>query len=172
MSTNQTKKNPHPEQVEKIQKRPRRAKRVDLNVVPLVDVLFMLLLFFILGTRFRQSEGLIPGTLPRVEGGIAKSDEKPEVLLPPIRIMVRSTADATGRDTPDYQMSGLAVPIEGPKDLYDKLMARKNGLGGSFKDTPIVIQPRPNVRWEYAVQAFNQAVRAQFPKIAFSATAD
>lgn len=171
MSTNQTKKNPHPEQPEKMQKRPRRAKRVDLNVVPLVDVLFMLLLFFILSTRFRQAEGLIPGTLPRVEGGIVQGD-KPEITLPPIRIFVRSTSDANGLDKPDYQMSGLAVPIESPADLGEKLMARKKGLGPSFKDAPIVIQPRQNVRWKFAVEAFNQAVRAGFPKIAFSATSD
>ena len=36
------------------------------NMTPMIDVTFQLLLFFLLTCEFRESEGMIPGTLPKL----------------------------------------------------------------------------------------------------------
>jgi len=55
--------------------------------------------------------------------------------------------------------SGLKKLLEG--------MLEKNG--GPFSDeTPVIIQPSGNVRWQHVVNAFNAALGARFKHIAFA----
>ena len=49
--------------------RPRR--KVDLDITPLIDVLFMLIIFFVLTTSFVQ--GRVEVDLPRGEGKIGRA---------------------------------------------------------------------------------------------------
>jgi biopolymer transport protein ExbD len=150
--------------------RPRKKKgqhpvKPELNVIPLVDVMFMMILFFVLGTTFRQNEGQIPATLPKVDTAVAQSsDVPPEDPLKPINVRIMSN----GEGAVSYQVAGIPTMITDPQELYEKLAGIKQGLGDK---TSIIIQPTMDTKWQYAVEVFNQAVRAQFKSIGFSAMA-
>jgi len=119
----------------------------------MIDVTFQLLLFFLLACEFRGSEGRIPGTLPGIPGG-ARFD--------PITVtLCRSANDASAY----YRLNGLTEAITSPQQLYDRLRERQAALG--TRDVPVVIHPNANVPWEFVVEAFNQAVRAEFTRIGF-----
>ncbi|WPL16414.1 Biopolymer transport protein ExbD [Thiorhodovibrio winogradskyi] len=61
--------------------RPHPPRPADLNLTPLVDVVFLLLLFFMISTTFEQQRE-IPIALPEAKGQPARqSDSKPLVIV-------------------------------------------------------------------------------------------
>jgi len=136
-------------------------RKLQPPLTPMIDMTFQLLLFFLLTTTFRQAEGKIPGSLPAA-GGIAAAAT---VRLEPIRIALIPTGSE--RVGCIYRMSGHHVTMGTPRQLYEALAGRKRALASSR--VPVVIEPRPDVRWQYVVEAFNQAVRAEFKSIGFAA---
>jgi biopolymer transport protein ExbD len=134
--------------------RPCKKPRMQPPLTPMIDVTFQLLLFFLLACEFRESEGRIPGTLPTVPTGR---------WVEPITVtLCRSSVDASAY----YRLNGLREPVTSPQQLYERLRERQAALGS--RDVPVVIRPNGNVSWEFVVEAFNQAVRAEFTKIAFA----
>jgi biopolymer transport protein ExbD len=139
-----------------------RPVKPELNVIPLVDVMFMMILFFVLGTRFRQNEGQIPATLPKVDQAMVQSETTPEDIPRPIIVKV-STDE---KEAVSYQVAGIATTITDPQQLFEKLAGMKQTVGDKGA---IIIQPTTDTKWQYAVEVFNQAVRAEFKSIGFSA---
>jgi biopolymer transport protein ExbD len=133
--------------------------KTELNVIPLVDVMFMMILFFVLGTHFRQSEGQIPATLPGTGPG-------PGVPWPLDQLQISIHSD--GGDGAIYEMSGHQGAIHDGTELYQALQARRGAVGDA---KTVIIKPGIETRWQYAVEAFNQAVRAQYKAVGFSAVA-
>jgi biopolymer transport protein ExbD len=150
---------PHPATQEHIRRKRKNdppSLRYVPNVVPLIDVLFLLLLFFLLNSHFRQAEGDIPGSLPsaqlRLAGGILK-----ETVL---------TIRPVGLDRlrAVYEIDD-GLPIEEAGELFNQLQARKAGLAS--EESPLVLSPVGDVRWKFVVEAYNQAYRAKFRNITF-----
>ncbi len=141
-------------------KRPRPKPKLQPPLTPMIDVTFLLLLYFLLTTTFRQQEGQIPGSLPE-KGGISAGAV---VELKPIRV----TLLPVGEDRMNciYEMSGHMVSMGSASQLYEALITRQKALGSD--EVPVIIQPRASVRWRHVVEAFNQAVRARFKNIGFA----
>ncbi|HDZ20534.1 hypothetical protein LCGC14_0471160 [marine sediment metagenome] len=142
--------------------RKRRKESVTMQppLTPMIDVTFQLLLFFILTFTFRESEGLIPGALPkRGTGGVSAR----QTLNKPIRIRIIAV-DARKRAV--YEIEGVNERIEDPEKLYKILIGRQEVL--KSKEGPVIIKPDAVVRWQYVVEVFNQAVRARFKTIGFA----
>ena len=141
-------------------KRERPKPKMQPPLTPMIDVTFQLLLFFLLTFTFREAEGNIPGTLPEEgTGGVSAQ----EMLDRPIIVNLRPTGDR--REFVIYEISELSVSPRDAKELYAQLVMRRGQLG---KQVPVVIKPRGDVRWQFVVEAFNQAVRAQFENIGFA----
>ena len=129
-------------------------------LTPMIDVVFQLLLFFLLACQFRTQEGLIPANLPDIKG--------PEISQP-LRVRpVHVNVVATG---PENQ--GALFRIE----ETDLQWSNAGGLYAYLKDlagkedpqrVPVLIKPVGLVRWGHVVNAFNQAVLARFKRIAFA----
>ncbi|RPI59500.1 MAG: hypothetical protein EHM48_08775 [Planctomycetaceae bacterium] len=133
------------------------------NVVPLIDVLFMLLLFFLLGTKFRQMEGDLPGSLPATATAVQRQD-RPEIevrvkifggAVPPKLENGKPVLPADLR----YEISGFGTTTSDPNVLFKMLSERR--MQGTDK-TPVVIEPEAGTCWQYVVEAFNQSKRAKF----------
>ncbi len=141
-------------------KRPRPKIKPQPPLIPMIDVTFLLLLYFMLTTTFRMQEGQIPGTLPQT-GGIVAGES---VELKPLYILLRPTGvDRLGCI---YEIRGRGIGMDSPAQLYSTLEAWREALGTT--EMPVIIQPRSDVRWRYVVEAFNQAVRAKFTNIGFA----
>lgn len=138
----------------------RRRAKPQPPMTPMIDVTFQLLLFFIMTFEFRQSEGMIPGTLPT--GPIVDPRVLPPLPVDPIRIRLIPSAD---RLSASYEMSGIPAAIRSPGQLGELLRSRQEQIGS--REVPIVIFPSDDVPWKYVVEAFNQAKKARFEKIGF-----
>jgi len=140
-------------------RRQRPAARLQPPLTPMIDVTFQLLIFFLLTMTFRQAEGQILGSLPRI-GGIVEGQS---VQLEPVFIVV-TPADA-GRERCIYEITGAQDPMATPSELYDALVSRRRQIQA---DEPVIIRPEANVPWQFVVEAFNQAIRAGYAKVGFA----
>lgn len=126
-------------------------------MTPMIDIVFQLLLFFLLACQFRMDEGQIAANLPDLSG------EPPKTLkIEPIDITLRAVGD-----------DGVLIKVkdvgemDSAEELYRYLMGVKPSGGKEADDVPVTIHPFGNVRWTHVVNAFNQAVRADYKKVAF-----
>jgi len=133
-------------------------------LTPMIDVVFQLLLFFLLGCRFIQEEGQIRANLPKISGPAVAS-----MRLEPIKIQL--TATGLNDDGVMIEITGAANQTLGevPK-VWDFLMnfKRRAQPGVEEVEVPVIITPRGRVRWTFVVDAFNQAIRAKYKNVGFA----
>jgi biopolymer transport protein ExbD len=158
-----------PEEPERFMRRRKRpAMRLKVNVTSLIDVTFLLLVYFMIATSFTASEEVYRTDIPNREG-VGQGDPF-KLDQEPLRISVTSTGLG-----PDMYRLRLEGPYSQPAtfdDLFDFLSSRQvrpDVTGGLFeRDHPIIIQPARTARWEHAMEAFNAAARAHYTNVTFA----
>ncbi|MFN0207116.1 MAG: ExbD/TolR family protein [Planctomycetota bacterium] len=131
-----------------------------LNVVPLIDVIFCLLLFFMCSFHFKTLEGKMEAWLPQDKGNNKTVTDNKDVSE--IRITLEwdkvqgRTVRKFGRTeyANDEELGGIM------KDQYDRNKA--NG-----KDSPVIISPNPDVPWIDIVKVMDLTRLKQLPKMEF-----
>lgn len=151
----------------------RRAQRrepatVGVSLTSMIDVVFLLLVYFMVATRFRTGEEVYRMDLPERAGAAAAVDPF-ELDEEPLRIRVSST----GRLRPAYR-----IRIDGPYPQPDTFAELRTWLrsvriggaaGGLFPaDHPVVVDPADDATWQLAVAAFDAAAAAGYERIDFA----
>jgi biopolymer transport protein ExbD len=137
----------------------RTAVKYTPNVTPLIDVMFLLLLFFLLTTRFRVEEGTIPGTLPKLPGSGSVELDRDLGL----NVYVRPLGDAGV--SASYEVGNSGEVITDAQQLYTRLASPMPLLDARRSQVPVTIRARSDVRWQFVLEAYNQASSAKFQKI-------
>lgn len=139
-----------------------------LNLTAMIDVVFLLLIYFMVSTEFKANEEVYRLDLPQRQPASAQQDPF-QLDREPLRIEVASL----GIRPDDY-----SVRLDGPyrqpatfDDLRRFLEQRRIGQavpGGLFEpDHPIIIVASATTRWEHVMAAFNAAARARYTNIMF-----
>lgn len=157
-----------------------------LNVIPMIDVVFQILVFFLFAGHLAAQEDVFRVDLPT--GAVApavapavpvpadetraepQNDEDPfELDREPLRVLVTTT----GAEPSDYRLEVVGLP-EAPQtfeELRDALRRQlvdpSTGRGSLLADHPVVLEPSPATSWEHSVGAFNAAVRAGCVNVVF-----
>ena len=151
-------------------KRRKRTKgdesEMQLRLTAMIDVVFQLLIYFVVTASFALDEGILTTQLPTGSGTGSAADMKKR----PLTVVLTSVNDSVG----------YRVKIEGsnfaPRNfaqLSDELriMMRDpaKGLNGPYPpDNPVIIRPQAGVRWTHVVNAYNAAYRAGYSNINFA----
>ena len=143
----------------------RRRGGLSLNLTPMIDVTFLLLVFFVCTTRALERESLLRADLT-AEASAAPTDAL-GLDEPPLRI-------AIGRE--DGQVTvRIEAPLPQPgsvEELVTLLRDRRFGPGnpsGLFAaDQPIELAPSREAPWEDAVAIFNAVTRAGYTRVGFT----
>lgn len=142
-------------------------RRIGVNLTPMIDVVFQLLIYFLLATNFALGEQVFRLDLPD-RGGSLQAVDPFEITEDPLRILVESSS-------PDKE--GLRIRIDGPYPQPDSLEQleqfltenrAEGGIGYFLEDHPVDIVPRDSTHWGHVVDVFNTAVRAGYLKVRFS----
>jgi len=152
-------------------RRYRGETRLSLNLTAMIDVVFLLLIYFVVATEFKLGEEIYRLDLPQRQPADAMRDPF-ELDEQPLRIHVQSTG---------VMDRAYMLRIDGPYEQPDSFSAltvfleqrqiNEQAAGGLFPpDHPIVIQPAGTTRWAHAVAAFNAVARAQYTNITFLAS--
>jgi biopolymer transport protein ExbD len=140
--------------------------RLSLAIAPMIDVVFLLLLYFVLTSGFADDERLLrseaapSGQEARgAADGLSLEDEP--IVITIARVRGATTLRVSG---------GLAQPDDEQaleRVLRDAVLApdRPNGLFAA--DHPVRIAPAEDVPWEDVVSVFRAVTAAGFRSIAF-----
>jgi len=139
---------------------PRELTALTLNLVPMIDVVFQLIIFFVVANTFERAEGILPSRLPR-QSGLAN-----QVASPIIPIVI--DLEQTGDGPTDY-----VIRVErfvNTPTTFNELAAFLRDVQshpGFDDETPVVIRAANDVLWDHVVGCWNAAVRAKYKSISF-----
>jgi biopolymer transport protein ExbD len=132
--------------------RPHRPPPPDINLTPLLDVVFLLLIFFMVSTTFKD-EARLRVQLPQAQGEDVPATE-------PERIQI--VIDRSGA----FYVDDQAVVDQSPQTLMRAL----NGALGDRKPLPVLIQADAQTPHQAVMTAMDAAAELGLTRIAFSAT--
>ena len=143
-----------------------RKSRITLRMAPMIDLIFLLLIFFLVAAKFRPQEDFLPFQLPAAYSQ-QQTVGKPEPLT------IRISAAPSGCLVQISRLS--AVPIENENIeadlavLMEKtrecLLAQKR-----LASDPVEIICDANVKWEHLAKIYNLFYGAGLTDITFQMT--
>ncbi len=139
------------------------AERSVPNLAPMVDVIMVILVFFLLGaTLTLVREGSLRSELdPRSGPGAGAGVE----IIPSVRVALRDVSD--GRVEIRVMGRPLAEPsFEGLRRLLAERVA-----AGADTFSPLIVSADARIRWELVVQAVDAAHFAGFQNVQFGVSA-
>ena len=139
----------------------------DLQLTSMIDVIFQLLIYFVVTASFAIDEGVLTAKLPQGSGTAAETDE-----LPPEKVTINlasgpgETTVAISRGNGQRYASFTELTQDLDRLRYDPEAGQTSGIYES--DNPIVIEPTGYVRWQHVVAAFNAAIAAKYENVSFA----
>ena len=132
-----------------------RTTRPGLNMGAMIDVVFLLLIFFMCTTSFRPLEESLSADIPHLSSEAARRED-----FPPIHIQLSGAAEKVyiACDGKSCETFGI---------LQNELKIRRD-----IEDIPVIIAGEPEVPFEYMVKARDLCEAANLTRVAFSAQSE
>lgn len=144
--------------------RRRFAGRVEMMMTPMIDIVFNLLIFFMLMPSFGATEGYLPTNLPGTTSGPVSLAKET------MRVDLRHRESSSDLWTQaDVELN--REPVAGIAGLRRGLFAaahRLRAAGTDLKEMPVVIAPDAAVWHRDVTGAFDAAIDAGFVSIRFT----
>jgi len=134
---------------------------VAINVVPMVDVIFCLCVFFMCSFKFKQIEGKFDSWLPKDKGsdGGVLTDV-------PLEVRVAMFWDEASQTT-SRQLGSRKVKTD--EELQTLLRdSHADHVRAGKPDTPVTIDADPRVPWKEVINVMNLCKRESIDKIEFA----
>jgi biopolymer transport protein ExbD len=135
--------------------RRKKREKLDITLISMIDVLFVLLLFFMVSTTFNRNTE-VKVKLPEADG--AEAEQTPK--------MVTLTIDANGTY---YLKGGDGLPHQLVDQQLDTLKQELSKLGENSKDQPFIINADGKTPHQAVIAALEAAGDAGFSHITFAA---
>lgn len=128
--------------------RPRKA--IELMMTPMIDVIFLLLVFFLTTSSFQVPEQLMPSALSDASAASGSSDQPPpvptqdaidQVIVKLTLVGVQPVASVNGSDLPEFS----------------QLKQRLRALSVARADVPVIIDPAGEVPAKDVIIAYDWA---------------
>ena len=133
--------------------RPVRKRSPDVNLTPLIDVVFLLLIFFMVSTTF-QKDAVIEVELPGVSPETSAPEEEPPESI-------ELTVDREG----NYYINDKAL-VNNSMDTLVRAIERE---AGERRDMPFVINADAAASHQSVIRVMDAAGSSGFQKITFAA---
>ena len=156
-----------------------------ISMTPMIDIVFQLLIFFMLACRFRTEEGQMHAFLPKNRGmGTAGT---PAITLQEVRIKLLWVERGSFRESPHPDRGRTLLKIKDIKfpfvtnrfgeinpdyqKLYQYIKRASEHFTPtrSYKTLPVIIDARALVPFKHVIYSLNECVRAQITDITFAA---
>jgi biopolymer transport protein ExbD len=135
---------------------------VAINVVPLVDIIFCLCVFFMCSFKFRQLEGKFESWLPKNEGHDAPA--YPSRILTEMRVAV-TWDPATSTVARKFGVRTFNDDVDLERAIVE---ARDSWRDRGVPDAPLTIDADVRVPWEVVTNVVNLAKRADVARVQFA----
>ena len=136
-----------------------RREPLEIKMTPMIDVVFLLLVFFVWTASFQVVEYLLPSELSTLLGNQAALEEPPpEADFEDVVIRIHWTDDQPGWTINDQQTDSLA-------QLHQRLQA----IAQVKQDAPVILHPDEEVPLGDVINVFDLSRLIGFEKIQFVA---
>lgn len=134
-------------------------KRAELSLTPMIDVVFLLLIFFMVGMKFKELDRKLEADLPKA-GKPLEDDQQP----PPSEIWVMIKKNpATAAPSPKIIIDQR--PYTDWDKVYDTLASLAK-LPGARQD-PVIVAPDDDARHGWVMKILDYLNQLQFRNINF-----
>jgi biopolymer transport protein ExbD len=143
-----------------------KLEEAPMELTPMIDVTFLLLIFFLVTLKFKVLEGKLPTFLPKDVGVNASPVqdllEKLEVYLVP-----GGTTQTRDGGTLNMQVSLQGVKVPSLLTFHDRLAAMR----ARDPELKVTLYPQKGINYEQVVKVVDECVRAQLTDITFAGVA-
>lgn len=148
------------------------------DLTPMIDCVFLLLIFFMCSMNFVKSEGIIKSFLPKNRG---QGTGTPEIDLSEVRVKLLWYSPDTNRPTNDKDNGEVVLKVGtkiyqniGSLPDYDQLYAdlighRESYKGSGDKGLPVIIDGRKQIPFKHVVYVLNACIKANIVDVTFAA---
>ncbi|HBE71882.1 MAG TPA: hypothetical protein DDW52_27385 [Planctomycetaceae bacterium] len=145
-------------------KRGRSRRPIEIAMTPMIDVIFLLLVFFLATSSFQAIEYLLPS-------GVSKPAEPPTGAASPTQL--EPNQDAIDQVVIKLAMEGetCKANLNGSELSFEALEDRLIRIANVKLTVPIVVDPAAKVPVQYAVKAYDYARAAGFARVFFATRA-
>jgi biopolymer transport protein ExbD len=126
---------------------------LSIRMTPLIDVIFLLLIFFIMTMQFQKPEGVLANRLPEKGGQSVTQQQDWEIVRLRIRLSI------TEGDMPAIRLQDREV------HSYDELYGFLSMLP---EDVLLVVEPEARVPYRHVIGVYNACLKAEKRNIVFS----
>ncbi len=141
-----------------------------LEMTPMIDVTFLLLIFFIVTLNFRTLEGRLDATMPKVQGVNEDFVEPIEKLDIVLRVLQEGVLVPDPEAEHLKLYSGRRVGYSAGAQRFTSLDGLAAFLAELPKDTPVTIDARQAIVYGDVAPVLDQVIAAGFESIAFAAS--
>jgi biopolymer transport protein ExbD len=138
-----------------------RRDPVDIKMTPMIDVVFLLMIYFIWSSNTGTAEQLLPSSIspPTTGAGNTPTDAnpKPEDDFPPIVVRIVPAGNDVGWRVQDAEMPSFAAVQQKLQNLF-----------GIQPKTRVVLHPDPNVPLGHVIDVFDLARLIGFQEVQFA----
>ena len=140
----------------------RQQRDLEIKMTPMIDVVFLLLVFFVWTASFRMVELILPS-----EVSVSAGSEPSEIIEPPPEkfdfenVVVRITGDDTA-----VAWSINETPVPNLQELSDRLQR----IGKIKADAPVILHPDATVPLGEVIDVYDLSRIAGFATVQFAAT--
>lgn len=146
----------------KSSKKFRKTSSLDLNLTSMIDVIFLLLIFFVFTSDFKEPEKLLPTNLS-APGSVASAATLSQEARDLGKITIRI---AVAGDEIVWSVDGRRA------ESFEAVEATLVALQEIDPNVPVVVDPDRAVPIEKVLDAYDAARRAGLSKIKFAASPD
>jgi len=132
-------------------------EKIQLRMAPMIDVVFLLLIFFMCATRWKATEANLPTNLPK---GIESGPPPPPKDIDHIIIRVKTAGAGVSLRLNEFRCSSV-------EDLSRRLFLLRKELAGL--DVPVIIDADRDVQFQNVITVLNTALKADFEDVSFAA---
>lgn len=138
-----------------------RRSELDVKMTPMIDVVFLLLVFFVWTASFHIAEHLLPSSVSAIRG-----TEPTDQATPPPEddfddVVIRIHWLDTG---PGWRVN------EEPMTTLDDVRASLAGIASVKPDAPVILHPDENVPLGHVIDVYDVTRLEGFDKVQFAAS--
>ena len=146
---------------------PERRTSVGLQMTPMIDVIFLLLTFFVITARFRRPEAFLPITLPSAN---SIQSVRAQIVEPLILEVSEHTSGCLIQIGAEEKIAlSEASPQEGLAAMADAL-SRIYKVQGRIAEDPIELILHDEVSWDFVVKIYDMLTAMGAAHISFVMT--
>lgn len=139
-----------------------RRDGLDVKMTPMIDVVFLLLVFFIWTASFGIAERLLPSNLASLSGAAGKNDTDPELL--------------------DFDVIVVKLELRGNQPFWtindrgqqslQEVEETLSSVAAIKSDLPVVVDPQPIVPLGHVIDVYDISRRVGFGTVQFAAAGE